>query len=144
MREQCAPPAPLGLKKDSLKKHILFVHEGIKYPCNQWYYKARYKNHLKTHKGAIHEGVKYLCEECNYKGTQKTSHKNSLPQSVKYPCNECYFNIWIFHLSHSQHNESFIRFFTLNPVEHSNLVATWFSNRNNKNMFKIFHFIFLI
>ena len=68
------------------------VHEEVKYPCNQFEYKAAQKGHLKRHKMSIHEGIKYPSNQCEYKAAHEVSlkkHKISLHEGIKHQCNQC-------------------------------------------------------
>lgn len=56
-----------------------------KFACEKCTYRSRTKGDLKKHVLAIHEGVRYPCDQCNYKATQtvhlklhkKTQHPHS-------------------------------------------------------------------
>ena len=56
------------------KSHFTKIHEGIKYECNLWEYKAAHQVSLKKHKMSIHEGIKYKCNQCE----NKDSHQSNL------------------------------------------------------------------
>ena len=48
----------------SLTRHILSVHEGVKYDCNQCDFRATRRGILTCHIQSVHEGVKYECNQC--------------------------------------------------------------------------------
>ena len=46
-------------------------HDGVRYECYRFDFKATQIRYLRTHKYNNHEGVRYeLCNRCNYKATQ--------------------------------------------------------------------------
>ena len=49
-------------QKYDLKKHIMSVHENVKYPCDECAFKAAEKGYLKRHKMSVHVKVKYHCD----------------------------------------------------------------------------------
>ena len=53
---------PKFRQKGDLKKHIMSVHENVKYPCDQCAFKAAEKGYLKRHKMSVHVKVKYHCD----------------------------------------------------------------------------------
>jgi len=78
--------------KKSLKAHIQFIHEGIKYSCIQCDFETVTQNYLTKHTQSIHEGVKYSCSQCDHEATLQSNlrrHIQSQHGSKKYSCNEC-------------------------------------------------------
>jgi len=59
--------------ENTLKEHVLNVHEGSRFPCHLCSFLATRKATLKTHIESIHEGVKYPCEQCGYAATQMSA-----------------------------------------------------------------------
>ena len=51
------------------KQHIKVIHEGVKYPCNQCDYKAKWKSSLLTHMKSKHD-ITSPCDQCDYKAKQ--------------------------------------------------------------------------
>ena len=52
--------------KNTLTKHKLIVHAGVKFPCGQCNHQATLKENLAEHKRTVIEGVKYACRQCNH------------------------------------------------------------------------------
>ena len=48
--------------KKSLRKHILSIHDGIKFNCHQRDYQANQRETLRMHIHNVHEGMKYKCD----------------------------------------------------------------------------------
>ena len=62
------------------------MHEGMKYPCVQYDYKATTKGYLDQHRRLVHERIKYPCGHCEYQATAKGDldrHKKSVHEGKK-------------------------------------------------------------
>ena len=57
----------------SLKEHVEYKHEGVKYKCNQCSdsYEYSSKAGLRKHTETVHKGVKYQCNHCNYQASER-------------------------------------------------------------------------
>jgi len=78
--------------KQSLKRHIKTVHEGIVYKCEQCEYKANWKQNLVSHIKSVHEGIVYKCEQCDYKAKCKKNlqiHIKLVHEGFEYKCEQC-------------------------------------------------------
>ena len=78
--------------KSALAQHKKYKHDGIRYPCDQCEYTARYISHLKQHVLAKHVGFKYPCDQCEYAATLPSDlkrHKESTHDGIRYPCDFC-------------------------------------------------------
>ena len=64
---------------NSLQRHVMSKHEGIKYPCKQCDYMATQTCHLQMHIKSKHEGIKYSCQQCDY----QASYLSGLNSHVK-------------------------------------------------------------
>ena len=65
-------------RKDSLKTHWQFKHNGIGFICSQCDFKTAKKSALKVHINSSHLGIQYLCNMCDFKSRYNTtllSHK---------------------------------------------------------------------
>ena len=69
--------------------YSLFVHEAIKYVCDQDNKQFTTKGSLAGHKRAVHEGVKYHCGRQATTNSDLTEHKRAVHEGVKYPCGQC-------------------------------------------------------
>ena len=52
---------------------IRAVHEGVKYTCKQYDYRATTKYSFDQHKRAVHERVKYPCRQYDHKATSRSN-----------------------------------------------------------------------
>ena len=57
--------------KESLKTHILSMHDGMKFKCHQCDHQATQKGSLKRHILSKHDGMKFKCSQCDYKAIWK-------------------------------------------------------------------------
>ena len=46
-----------------LKRHVVSIHETVRYPCGQCDYKATIAGSLQKHVESVHEGVCYPCDQ---------------------------------------------------------------------------------
>ena len=80
--------------KADVKKHVLSVHQGVRYPCDQCDYQATEKRHLKRHV-QIHCGKaikQFPCDLCDYSATETRYlklHTDSVHNGILYPCSDC-------------------------------------------------------
>ena len=66
--------------RQSLNRHIQYVHKGIKFPCNECGYEATERPSLLRHIQNVHEGIKFPCDFCDFKASRKDklqSHKKN-------------------------------------------------------------------
>ena len=76
-------------EKSDMKRHILAVHEDIKYPCDHCKYQASRQGDLKRHIQSVHNGIKYPCGQCELlassKGhlTRHEKHQHSVTNSFR-------------------------------------------------------------
>ena len=61
-----------------LRRHLLNVHQGLRYECSQCSYRSTRKNHLKRHINIIHNHVRFNCSICDYQATRKDHLKNHI------------------------------------------------------------------
>ena len=78
----------------NLRRHKAFVHEGVRYPCDQCdALPFTQSGHLKRHKASVHEGVRFVCDECDaspfYRAGDLKKHKASAHSGIEYPCDQC-------------------------------------------------------
>ena len=87
----CAQCDLLYNDKTSLKRHMMAIHEGVKYPCDQCSYKAKHKHNLKDHKENVHDGIKISCDQCSRKFSKNNlqKHINYAHKGIRYSCNQC-------------------------------------------------------
>ena len=79
-------------RKNNVKQHVQYKHNGIKHPCTECNYQATKASSLKQHIKSKHEGIKYECQLCAYWATSPSNlhqHINSIHKSIEYPCQEC-------------------------------------------------------
>ena len=68
---------------ENLKRHILSIHDNVKYNCNFCVETYTQVSNLKQHIHAVHEGVSYECDECDYKAVaEKRGNKTTKSQET--------------------------------------------------------------
>ena len=65
-------------KKQTLKRHIASIHEGVKHPCHICSYKATMEVNLIRHIRIVHENFRFDCSICEYKATDKRQLKTHI------------------------------------------------------------------
>jgi len=82
---QCDKCDFLTVYKVSLKKHILFRHEGITHPCTNCDSVFSCRASLKQHVKAKHEGIRFPCDLCEFKATSLSivrKHKTKTHEKI--------------------------------------------------------------
>ena len=82
---QCDKCDFLTVYKVSLKKHILFRHEGITHPCTNCDSVFSCQASLKQHVKAKHEGIRFPCDLCEFKATSLSlvrKHKTKTHEKI--------------------------------------------------------------
>ena len=77
--------------RDALRKQKQSVHEGIKFPCDQYEYAATVLSDMDQHKAFRHGGISYPCDQCEYAATTESSlnrHNQNKHKRIRYPCDQ--------------------------------------------------------
>jgi len=93
---QCDLCTYVTSRMGNMRRHVLAVHQGIRFPCGQCNYRAPDKGSLLRHTRGVHEGIRYFCDFCSYSATQKGNLKKH--QELKhgencYSCMYCDFKV---------------------------------------------------
>jgi len=93
---QCDLCTYVTSRMGNMRRHVLAVHQGIRFPCEQCNYRAPDKGSLLRHVRGVHEGIRYFCDFCSYSATQKGNLKKH--QELKhgdncYSCMYCDFKV---------------------------------------------------
>eukprot|EP00092_Neocalanus_flemingeri_P008177 GFUD01008817.1.p1 GENE.GFUD01008817.1~~GFUD01008817.1.p1 ORF type:complete len:1155 (+),score=254.55 GFUD01008817.1:150-3467(+) len=93
---QCDLCTYVTSRMGNMRRHVLAVHQGIRFPCGQCNYRAPDKGSLLRHTRGVHEGIRYFCDFCSYSATQKGNLKKH--QELKhgencYTCMYCDFKV---------------------------------------------------
>ena len=74
-------------------KHIKSLHEGIRYNCDQCYYRATQKGSPKTHIDSQHKGTKkrvgYQLDSSDLKDTRNNRLTKCYTKGIKFNWNQC-------------------------------------------------------
>ena len=80
----------IGLHQNALHLHIESVHEGIrKFVCDQCEKQFTQQIHLSRHIISVHEGVKFACDQCDKQFCDKfvlNRHIQSIHEGIKFAC----------------------------------------------------------
>jgi len=93
---QCDLCTYVTSRMGNMRRHVLAVHQGIRFPCGQCNYRAPDKGSLLRHTRGVHDGIRYFCDFCSYSATQKGNLKKH--QELKhgencYSCMYCDFKV---------------------------------------------------
>jgi KRAB domain-containing zinc finger protein len=96
----------------NMRRHVLAVHQGVRFPCDLCNYRAPDKGSLLRHTRGVHQGIRYYCDFCPYSATQKGNlkkHQEMKHTDNNYDCMYCTFKVnwkgsFIKHLQ-SQHGD---------------------------------------
>ena len=75
-----------------MRRHVLAVHQGVRFPCNLCNYRAPDKGSLLRHTRGVHQGIRYYCDFCFYSATQKGNlkkHQGMKHKDNNYSCMYC-------------------------------------------------------
>ena len=78
----------------NMRRHVLAVHQGVRFPCNLCNYRAPDKGSLLRHTRGVHQGIRYYCDFCSYSATQKGNlkkHQGMKHKDNNYSCMYCTF-----------------------------------------------------
>ena len=76
----------------NMRRHVLAVHQGVRFPCNLCNYRAPDKGSLLRHTRGVHQGIRYYCDFCPYSATQKGNlkkHQEMKHKDNNYSCMYC-------------------------------------------------------
>ena len=80
----------------NMRRHVLAVHQGVRFPCNLCNYRAPDKGSLLRHTRGVHQGIRYYCDFCPYSATQKGNlkkHQEMKHKDNNYSCMYCSFQV---------------------------------------------------
>ena len=80
----------------NMRRHVLAVHQGVRFPCNLCNYRAPDKGSLLRHTRGVHQGIRYYCDFCSYSATQKGNlkkHQGMKHKDNNYSCMYCTFQV---------------------------------------------------
>ena len=80
----------------NMRRHVLAVHQGVRFPCNLCNYRAPDKGSLLRHTRGVHQGIRYYCDFCPYSATQKGNlkkHQEMKHKDNNYSCMYCTFQV---------------------------------------------------
>ena len=89
---QCLQCDKFFSHKNTVKKHIKYSHEGIKYGCDHCNFQSTRKDSLRSHVQSIHTNAMFSCIKCDKKYKQEKTlrlHIESVHEGVRYACTQC-------------------------------------------------------